>query len=112
VSPAYVVRPQADRDLEEQAYYYATKGSPELGHRFIVAAHETFTLLSTRPEMGWRRQMQHPALESLRVFRISGFERVIILYRPGRSGVDILRVVHGSRNLESLLRREGLPDTP
>jgi toxin ParE1/3/4 len=107
-----VVRPRADRDLEEQAYYYATQGSRELGHRFLVAAHETFTLLATQPEMGWRRPLKHPSLESLRVFRITGFERVIILYRPIPSGVDILRVVHGSRNLQALLRQEGLAGEP
>jgi len=107
-----VVRPSADRDLEEQAYYYATEGSPELGRRFLVAARETFALLATQPEMGWRRRLKHPVLESLRAFRVSGFERVIILYRPVPGGVDILRVVHGSRDLQALLRREGLPGTP
>jgi toxin ParE1/3/4 len=112
VSPSYVVRPKADRDLEEQAYYYATEGSPELGHRFLVAAHETFTLLATQPEMGWRRQLKHPLLHSLRVFRINGFERVIILYRPAPDGVEILRVVHGSRNLEALLSRESSAEGP
>lgn len=111
MSAVYVVRPRADRDLEEQAYYYAAEGSPELGHRFLVAAHETFTLLATHPEMGWRRRLNHPALESLRIFRVSGFERVLILYLPISGGVDILRVVHGSRNLQALLLREG-PGTP
>ena len=108
MSPAYVVRPRADRDLEEQAYYYATEGSPAVGHRFLVAAHETFTLLAMRPEIGWQRPLKHAALESLRVFRVSGFERIVILYRPLPNGVEILRVVHGSRNLQSLLRREGV----
>ena len=33
---------------------------------------------------------------------------MLILYRPLAEGVEILRVVHGSRNLNALLRREGL----
>ena len=37
----YVVRPKADRDLDDQAYYYATEATPEVGHRFLVAAHDT-----------------------------------------------------------------------
>jgi plasmid stabilization system protein ParE len=41
----------------------------------------------------------------LRVFRVSGFEHTLILYRPLEDGVDILRVVHGSRNLQNLFRR-------
>jgi toxin ParE1/3/4 len=108
VSAEYGIRPRADRDLEEQAYHYATEATPELGHRFLVAAHETFTLLATRPEIGWRLRLKHPALQSVRVFRVSGFERVIVLYCAAPGGIDILRVIHGSRDLQSLLRREGL----
>jgi plasmid stabilization system protein ParE len=46
VRGAYVIRPKADRDLDDQAYYLATKASPEVGHRFLLAAHETFGLLA------------------------------------------------------------------
>lgn len=104
----YVVRPRADRDLDDQAFYYATVGSLEAGHRFLVAAHDTFALLATQPNMGWRSPLRHPQLKSLRVFRVVGFEKILILYLPLLDGVDIVRVVHGSRNLEALLRREGL----
>ena len=104
----YVVRPKADRELEDQAYYYATVASPEVGHRFLVAAHDTFALLATQPNMGWQSRLKHPELKILRVFRVKDFERILILYFPLLDGVEILRVVHGSRNLQALLRREGL----
>jgi toxin ParE1/3/4 len=58
--------------------------------------------------MGWYPHLQIPELESLRVFRVSGFEKMLVLYRPLSEGVEILRVIHGSRNLLALLRREGL----
>jgi toxin ParE1/3/4 len=103
-----VVRPKADQDLDDQAYYLSTEASPEVGHCFIVAAHETFSLLATQPELGWQRRLQHPGVVSFRVFRVSGFERMLVLYRPHPDGVEILRVVHGSRNLQALLRHEGL----
>ena len=104
----YVVRPRADRDLEDQAYYYATAASPEVGHRFLVAAHDTFALLATQPNMGWHSHLRHEHLKNLRVFRVKNFERILVLYLRLLDGVDILRVVHGSRNLQALLRREGL----
>ena len=78
----YVVRPRADWDLDDQAYYYATEGSPELGHRFLLAAHDTFSLLATQPNMGWHSRLKHPGLESLRLFRVKRFEKIIILYLP------------------------------
>lgn len=102
----YVIRPKADQDLDGQAYYYAAEGGSELGHRFLAAAHETFALLSAQPEIGWRSRLKHPGLESVRVFRVTGFERILILYRLHPEGVDILRVVHGSRSLQALFRRE------
>ena len=104
----YVVRPRADQDLDDQANYIAENASRSVGHRFLVAAHETFTLLATQPEMGWHPKLTHPDLQSLRVFRVSGFERTIVLYRPRPAGVEILRVIHGSRDIRALLRREGV----
>jgi toxin ParE1/3/4 len=106
----YVVLPQADEDLEDQAFYYATQASPQLGHRFLVAAHDTFALVATHPEMGWHSSLKHHALRDLRVFRVTNFERILILYRPYNDHVEIVRVVHGSRNIRRLLL-EKLPQT-
>ena len=108
MSAVYVVRPKTDDDLDEQAYCFATKAGPELGHRFLLAAHETFSLLATQPEMGWHARLKNPLLASLRIFRVSGFEKMLVLYHPSPQGIEILRVVHGSRNIAALLRREGV----
>jgi len=108
VSGSYVIRPKADRDLDEQAYYLATEATPEVGHRFLLAAHETFGLLAANPIMGWHSRLKHPELSALRVFRITGFEKTLVFYLPHPRGVEILRVVHASRNLRALLRREGV----
>ena len=104
----YVLRPKADQDLDEQAYYLSVEVSPETGHRFFLAAHQTFALLSTQPRMGRHMHLRRAGMASLRVFRISGFEKVLVLYLPLSSGVEIVRVVHGSRNLVAFLRREKL----
>ena len=107
MSGRYLLSPKADRDLDDQAFYLAAEASVEVGHRFLVSAHETFALLATQPEMGWRLHLQHPDLIQLRVFPISHFENILLLYLPRNDGVDILRVVHGSRDLRTLLLREG-----
>ena len=101
----YVVRPRADRDLDDQSYYYVIVASPEVGHRFLLAAHDTFSLLATQPDMGWDARLRHPGLKSLRLFRVKGFERILVLYLPMHDGVEVLRLVHGSRDLQALLRR-------
>jgi toxin ParE1/3/4 len=108
VSARYVLRPKADEDLDQQAYYLATEASPETGHRFLIAAHETFALLSTHPQMGRPLRLRHRGLPTLRMFRISGFDKMLVLYIPLSSGIEVVRVVHGSRDLVAFLRLEEL----
>lgn len=100
----YVIRPKADQELDDQAFYYAIEGTPELGHRFLVSAHKTFSLLSMQPDMGWNPKLPHPDLKGLRIFRVTGFKKILILYRPLENGVEIVRVIHGSQNIQRLLR--------
>ena len=105
VTVSYVIKPRADRDLDEYADYLANKANLDVAQRFLSSAQETFGLLATHPNMGWHSRLRNAALKSLRVFRVNGFEHMLILYRPLPSAVDILRVVHGSRNLQALFRR-------
>ena len=102
-----VLRPKADQDLDDQAYYYATNASPEVAHRFLLAADETLALLADQVQIGWKPKLSHPELEGVRVFRVKGFARILILYRPIDDGIEVLRFIHGSRDLYALLRREG-----
>jgi toxin ParE1/3/4 len=106
VKSRYLIRPRADQDLNERAVYFAKEANPELGHRFLLAAHETFGLLATQPQMGWHARLRHVQLSSMRVFRITGFEKILVLYQPRGDGVEVLRVVHASRNLQALLSRK------
>jgi toxin ParE1/3/4 len=107
VSARYTLRPTADRDLDDYADYLAREASVGAALEFLSASHETFALLAENPNMGWSSRLKNSALKTLRVFRVTGFEKMLILYRPLSEGVDIVRVVHGSRNLRALFRRRG-----
>jgi toxin ParE1/3/4 len=102
----FVLRPAADKDLDAQAAWYGEKAGVELGHRFLIAAHETFALLATQPNIGWHPRLWRPPLKDMRVFRVRRFEKLLILYLPRPDGVEILRVIHGSQNVQELLSRE------
>lgn len=101
----YTIKPRADCDIDDYADYLARNASLDVAVRFLAAANETFSLLAIQPNMGWHARLRTPALGTLRMFRVSGFERMLILYRPLEDGVDILRLVHGSRKLLALFRR-------
>jgi len=105
VNSRYTIKPKAGRDLDNHADYLLGEANLEVGLRFLDAANQTFVLLSTQPNRGWLARLKSPELKTLRVFRVKGFEKMLILYRPVADGVDILRVVHGSRNLQALFRR-------
>jgi len=107
VSARYTVKPKADRDLDEHADYLAREATVNVALDFLSASHETFVLLAENPNMGWSSRLKNPALKTLRVFRVTGFDKMLIFYRPRSEGIDILRVVHGSRNLRALFRRRG-----
>jgi toxin ParE1/3/4 len=79
VNASYAVKPKADRDLDDYAGYLAEEASPEVALRFFDAAYTTFAL--AQPNMGWRSKVKYPGLETLRVFRVKGFEQMLILYR-------------------------------
>ena len=51
-------------------------------------------------------QTANPRLEGLRVWRIQGFEKHLIFYRPVADGIEIVRVLHGARDLDRLLESE------
>jgi toxin ParE1/3/4 len=107
VSSGYVIKPKADRDLDD-ANYLAEEASLDAALRFFDAAYSRFALLATQPDMGWRSRVKYPGLAALRVFRVTDFEQMLIFYQTYPDRVDILRVINGSRNLRALLRREGI----
>jgi toxin ParE1/3/4 len=111
VSARYVVLPKADRDLDDASDYLVNEsGGLEVGLSFLAAAQETFDLLASQPAMGWQCRLKNPALDSVRVFRVTRFEKFLIFYRLAPECIEILRVLHSSQDLDALFAKEGATD--
>jgi toxin ParE1/3/4 len=95
--------PAADLDLEGQAAFLLREASLETALRFYDAAAATFENLARMPGMGQRRESRNPDLAELRVWRINGFPNHVIFYRPIDSGVEIVRVLHATRDIDRVL---------
>jgi toxin ParE1/3/4 len=109
LSFGYIVRPRADRDLDEIADYLAGKAGLDTALRFLLEAYETFALLSTQVDMGWPCRVKHPDLKSARQFRVSGsFDKYLIFYQPYKDRIEILRLLHGSQDMETRLSEGGV----
>ena len=109
MSARYVVLPRADRDLDEQADHLAAEAGLRTALRFLEASHETFSLIASQPAMGWPCRMRYAGLASVRVFPVKSFDKMLVFYRPAASSnrIEIVRVLHGSRDLQAVFRNEG-----
>ena len=99
-----IVLPDADRDLFEQAAYYHWQGSPETADRWVDQVQATFRFLAQNPGIGtpWPTR-RHRRLAGLRTWPVDGFDQFIIFYRRVERGIEILRVLSGTRDLGRLL---------
>ena len=95
-------RPQVIRDLIELATYIA-EDNLEASDRFLAAAETTFKQLGKMPGMGKFCQFSHPNLAGVRQQAIKGFKKHLVFYLPSDSGVEILRVIYGGRDIETIL---------
>lgn len=87
--------PLARSDLAE-IRHYIRQDKPVAADRQITRFFQTFQMLAANCDLGQRR----PELGSgLRAFSVAHY---VIVYRPFDEGVEIVRVVSGYRDFESL----------
>src|SRR5450755_62282 len=96
-----VRRPAADRDLID-CFVYIGRDSEESATRFLQAAEETFLELARMPGMGLVTSFTSSADRDMRRWRIRGFENFLIFYFPIENGIEVVRVLHGAREIERL----------
>ncbi|MBS0209832.1 MAG: type II toxin-antitoxin system RelE/ParE family toxin [Planctomycetes bacterium] len=94
-------RPRAWLDLDEICRYYEEQ-SPGLAARFMNAVRESAQFLSENPTLGqvWQGHRQAPS--EYRIWQVRGFPRLIIFFVSQGSTIEVMRVLHAARDLESL----------
>jgi plasmid stabilization system protein ParE len=70
--------------------------------RFLDALESTIDLLSVFPEAGGLVPVRRTELEGLRAKLIVGFSNYILLYFAEENIVDIVRVIRGGQDLDSI----------
>ena len=102
-----VVRPRADADLDQCVEYLAERNI-RAARRFLEAAQQTFERIAEMPDLGARFQFLEldqpsPLLAELRVVPIKRFRKYLVFYRAIRGGAEIVRVLHGARDIDESL---------
>jgi len=94
--------PRAKLDLMDCAAYLAEHGSLRVALRFLECAEATFRTLAEHPGFGRMREFGRPELTGLRSFRVQDFENYLVFYLPREPGIEVVRVLHGAQDLESI----------
>lgn len=96
-----VVRPQALTDLDE-IFDYIAEDSLDRAIAFIKKLHGQMEKLAGSPSMGRRRDELLPGLRSFT------YGNYLIFYIPLDDGADIVRVLNGARDIETLFKDDEL----
>lgn len=99
--PRFLLTRAAAADLEE-IHDFVARDRPMAADRLLEALRTAMLRLADHPELGALRD--DLAEEPLRFWPVSSY---LIVYRPGTAPLQILRVVHASRDVRALLAREG-----
>jgi toxin ParE1/3/4 len=95
-----VLRPALD-DLDLQAQYYEEQ-QEGLGERFLAAARQTIGQIGENPEGSALYGFDFEPLRFVRVRPIPSFRRILVFYHLESGEVQILRVLHGARDIDAL----------
>jgi toxin ParE1/3/4 len=90
--PSIVVRPKALTDLAE-IWSYIAEDSPRHADAFAARINRELRTLARQPRLGRERP---ELLEGLRSFPVDSY---IIFYVPRSRGIEVVRVLHGARDL-------------
>lgn len=95
-------RETAKRDLIEQFVWYAESVSIGVADRFLASAQNTLERLAAAPDSGALVEVTRKELAGMRRWPVKGFEKILLFYIPFSNGIDLVRVLHGSRDLHRL----------
>ena len=97
--PSILLRPRAKADLGE-IWDYIADDSESRADVVIDSIEQKLNLLAEQPSMGRMREILSAGLRSFPV------GRYVIFYRPLEDGIDVVRVLHGTRDLEAVFVEE------
>ena len=96
--------PDSERDLERLIDYFDER-SAELAGRFLDAVRQTYGFLISNPEAGQICRFRDPEAAGIRVWPVDDFKNHLIFYRLTEDGIEVVRVLHGARDIESLFEQ-------
>jgi toxin ParE1/3/4 len=91
-------------DLRRLVDYYRKEAQHAVTMRFIDKAEQAFDQLVAMPRIGAIVGLDELPYEDIRRWHIDGFPYIIIYYREVADGIEVIRILHSSRDIPQLFR--------
>ena len=95
--------PRADSDIDA-CFFWIAKDNPAAALRFLDAIELTCDTLSRMPGIGSPRYAEIPLVHGVRMLAIKDFENYLLFYLEHEDCVDVIRVLHGARDIPEALQ--------
>ena len=106
MNPPFTFRPRARLDVLEQFLYLADHATVEVAERYLMAVDRTCARLAKQPRSGTPYDSGVARLEGMRRVPVSGFMAYLLFYMPRADGIDVVRILHGARDIQHLFAEE------
>lgn len=94
-------RPQAERDIEE-CFVYIAEENLDAGVYFLVAVEDSLEQIAKFPLLGKKKEFQDKRFKNVRMWHVKNYEKYLIFYTIAENKIEVIRVLHGSRNIADL----------
>jgi toxin ParE1/3/4 len=84
-------------------YNYIAERSPQSAERVVQAIRRSMDDLAEMPGVGRAWESTRALLQGMRVTTVRRYRNYLIFFRPEKDRVEIFRVVHGARELDSIV---------
>ena len=100
-----IISPEARADLTAH-YDTIAQHSQPAALKFFDAARQTFADLGRFPRSGSLSPYHPDPNQEVRRWAVKGFRKYLIFYRVSTDSIEVIRIFHGSQNIERLLNLE------
>ena len=106
-----VIRARARDDIIRQfRWYLVEQDAANTAFRFVDAVEDSVKGLSLMSHMGTARRLRNPTLQGLLVWPVKDFEEFLIFYLLRGDTILIIRILHGKRDINRILKGESIED--
>ncbi len=104
------IQAPAEADLFHQIEWYAEQGLPNVAMRFSAAVRAGIEATLRKPLAGAPKKTSNLALSGLRTWPVKGFEEHRIYYLVFEDRLQIIRILHGRRDVGAIIDGQEIDD--